>query len=533
MTKASLVSFLGVFLGFIASNGQKPTVLYTPTQWGVHMDGNRIGQWRYFDTPGKLGLMIDYSKNELNYFAPDTSMFIVDSNGRWVQSRMQRPCRIHGSTLDFTSHYYEAVPVPLELVSKARRTGTPFSALLTFEIDTNGIAKNPKFHGDDEYSIKKTMLDGFQTAPNVWITGIKSNGERTKCLMGITFQICLDGDCASIEEPQSKVLVQIGKPKQKRHDPFEKLYRESHGISYSPDDRFILIEQGIIGGDFARPSFSNAFLVPADSGSVSPLPFSNLQGVNWIGNDRIAFKYKYRIAPVTYGVYNRKSGAVETRPDSLPYFLTTNSTHSLFAFATPAGVTTRLWTYQTVTKLTKEIKVEKRGVVYPASLSPDGTKVLLYEYYAEEKRLLLHNYKLETGVIQLAPIINASVCGWSSDGSKYYLMTLKAIGSDNFTIIEVDAHANSSRVIFERVPGVRTIFYSAKHDAFFFTNQDGNLYYQPAKEALDPLKIHDDVHRFTLNHAYTHIAFISRKDKKLFSFEIESRRIRQLTGTKK
>ncbi len=177
----------------ISLYSQQLIVRATPMETGTIQAGQPVGIWSYFDSPGALGVAINYDTHKILHIAADSSEFVVKERGGWVRQRLRSPCRILGSGLQLLEHYKSTIAVHRDLYSRARRKQQALVTGITFVVGPDGKATHPVVTGFKGYGLDKLMLAAFESAPNVWIPGIRSDGMPATCRFGITAVICPDG----------------------------------------------------------------------------------------------------------------------------------------------------------------------------------------------------------------------------------------------------------------------------------------------------------------------------------------------------
>ncbi len=178
---------------------QQLIVKTTPMEAGTIQGGQRVGIWNYFDSPGVLSVAINYDTRKMLHLASDSSEFLVEQGGRWVRERLRRPCRILGSNWQLFEHYKSTVLVHRDVYPRARRKEQALVTRITFVVGPDGRATDPVVTGFKGYGMDKLMLAAFQSAPNVWIPGIRTVGTLATCRFDIVVVVCpLDPATGSI-----------------------------------------------------------------------------------------------------------------------------------------------------------------------------------------------------------------------------------------------------------------------------------------------------------------------------------------------
>lgn len=182
---------IGCFhLAGVSLYSQQLIVRSTPMEAGTIQGGQRVGIWNYFDSPGVLGVAINYDTRKMLHLASDSSEFLVEQGGRWVRERLHRPCRILGSNWQLFEHYKSTVLVHRDVYPRAKRKEQPIVTRITFVVRPDGRAADPVVTGFKGYGMDKLMLTAFQSAPNVWIPGIRMDGTLATCRFDIVVVVC-------------------------------------------------------------------------------------------------------------------------------------------------------------------------------------------------------------------------------------------------------------------------------------------------------------------------------------------------------
>ena len=311
-------------------------------------------------------------------------------------------------------------------------------------------------------------------------------------------------------------------PKQTGLNPFAKLWHEGLGFQFSPDDKSILVETKYLELNWYGLPFSDGIIALADSGAMTPIPFKNIKSSFWLSNDRIFFKYQYGLVSPLIASYSQRTGVVETRKDSMTYFNLPSPDLSMLAFATSKSQGTQIWIHNFANKQSKPIAFEHGGIVIPVSWAPNGKKLVLQEHAGELKRYYVHD--LETGKQVLIPIFNSALCGW--DSAKLYLRTLEYRLPED--IYEFDTDTGKIRVLFEKIKELEDAYYSAKSGEWLLIIKNQG-YLRRQNEGYQPRKILDDVIRAVWSNDGKRIAFVPKKKKELFVYDITNGRVRQVT----
>ena len=80
--------------------------------WGKIENGQKVGVWQYFDKPGELSLMVNYSTGKLTYIKPDTSKYLVYDTGEWVETHINTPPHFLGSHMELIQTFSRSIKYP-------------------------------------------------------------------------------------------------------------------------------------------------------------------------------------------------------------------------------------------------------------------------------------------------------------------------------------------------------------------------------------------------------------------------------------
>ncbi|WP_147407483.1 energy transducer TonB [Reichenbachiella sp. MSK19-1] len=142
------------------------------TSWGKLENNQKVGNWQYYDEPGKLSLMVNHSTGKIIFFEKDTSKYLIKKEGDWVLSHVVNPPHYLGSKMDFFNFIGENLtypPVPLA----NNKTG---QAAVSFEIDEQGAVSHFEIIKSEEGWFARELLGLLKAAPPIWIPAAIETG---------------------------------------------------------------------------------------------------------------------------------------------------------------------------------------------------------------------------------------------------------------------------------------------------------------------------------------------------------------------
>lgn len=503
--------------------------LYTPIEQGRYKGSQRVGEWNYFDHPSEVAMTIDYTKGELIYLKPDSLPFVILDQGKRVEARLAQPCRFHGSYRPLFDHYEEWVEVPYSLVSKANDTKKPISALLTFEVGEEGIARNPKISGDPGVGVPRALMKAFETAPNAWVTGFRADGTPVTCVLGIQFKICVDS-CGPLTSPEARILYSFGAmvtTRETKRDEFAAMTNESQGIQYSPDNEHILVETPGLGytSSIGREAVPVGLITHRATGKVRLIPFSNVNGSTWLNSDQVYFKYSLKRLRGIPAIFTLSTGKVKSFADSTTYFNIFSSDMSRMACTTKSGNGSRVWMGNPERGDFAQVFESRTTRYIPLSWSPKKD-ILLINGREEglDQTTMINVLTLERRPV---PLFNSYICGWSHDQRWLYLSKHDAVNRVG-SIFTFDVEKGSITELYEKVRGLSMAIYSPEARQFAIIMRGDAWLLTPGAE-FKPVKVMDGVFNLAWNRTGKLLALVGSKDRQLYEYNLETGQTKKLT----
>lgn len=507
---------------YLGSIGQAINNIFTPIEKGAYIGNARVGIWEYWDSPGRMNLSIDYSKGEIVYFQKDTSDFYIKgSDGGWVKSKLDIPCRFHGSIVTLISHYQALENDLLKDLSKSR---DPLEFYLTFDVDENATAFNPQVIGNPGSAVEKKILKHFDNAPNYWIVGIKNDSVKI-CKIALQFSYCPTYCLESNLKPINAKVIFISRVGQwgyksiKSNSSFG-ITNENNGIVFSPDDKKIVVESGVASGPIGV-SNQSVIVVNLENQEIKKIPFTNTNGATWFGNNEIIFKYKFDHWFGSAAIFNIDNSEVRRRSDSATYFHVASSSGSKVAFASLDKHNYCIWQLDATNLKTRLLIKNPKSKIVPISWSPD--EHLLLFLMNEHGFLKYYIIDVTTGKILLVPLYNCQFAGWGKNGKSLFLQKVEA-GDYNFsaTIYQFIPNTDEINAIVPETKWLYASSYSSLANQFALVIKDDLYLYTPGHEK--PSKVIEGVTPgiyWSNNGKF--IAYIQKKGQQLYLYSLESK----------
>ncbi len=482
--RTALVGLLGLFYS-LAAPAQRPILLRTPLEQGMVLNGQRVGVWKYFDYPGRLGMEIDYETMRLLYFQPDSGMYVVQDGGLWTKQRLTRPCRPHGSGMSVIEHYQREIRVPFELQRRAKEKNSVIQTILTFDVDQNGNAGNPIVTGYTGFGMEKMMMETFEGAPNYWIPGVKVDGTPASCRFGITITICPD-NCETVEPNSFRVLTGIKIARgEARIRPWT-FSVEPTGIRFAPDNEWVLVDAKLMSN-----TGGNGFMVvPTKPNPLNQLtkyiPYGNIQNGYWLDKRKISFKYKYGMAGSQRGLYDLEKDSVQTLPDSLTYFDRISSDLTTLCTVEYKDKTSNVYLIDLATQQRKKLPIDPFLNPVPLAFSPDRRSIIFNG--RKELKDFMYHLDLESGEAKQLPILNTELCGWSKDGSTVYVYrTNFPLTNYSGELFSIDLKSMTFKEVTGKVNELFYPEYSVAADQFLAIRSDDLYLFSPDNKKWEPI----------------------------------------------
>lgn len=492
---------------------QSRELVRTPLEYGMADQGQRIGIWKYYDAPGILGMEIDYAKMELRYFRNDTSQYVVDQGGQWKKEQMIRPCRLHGSQAVLVEHFNNQLIAPFELRRKSTIDKEIIKADLVFEVGPDGRAQRPEVFGNSP-GLEKMMLQAFESAPNFWIPGVKSDGTLAKCRFGVSITICPDS-CVRSETQIYRPLyrLQVGKSV-----PFVETLDatvEPTGLKVSPDNSWVLLE----AKQMANTGGDGFMVLPLrGTGQRRVIAYGNIQNGYWKDAHTIQFKFRYGHQKTARGVYDLDKDSVWTTLDSITYFdkISPDKTKLVVAGNRGKG---KLYVIDLATPSTTTIPTGAAVSPVPLAWTPDQ-EAIIYRYRKDD-RDIIYRYKLTDGSSAQLPALDADVIGLTKQGDVMYTFrTTYPRASFTGEILSVNLDKLTLEEITGRVSGLAYAEYSASANKFLAIRFENLFLLDP--QTMDWQLVNRKVSSASWSTDGTFLVFVSDKGTQLQRYDLRT-----------
>lgn len=521
---------IGFILATVGTSFSQDQVVITPLERGAFRGSQRVGVWEYYDQPTKLSLRIDYTEGRLLFIEPDTTDFVVLENGKWVKSKLDIPCRVHGSTRTLVDHYNFNFSWPAALVDKALKEKASYEFQLTFEVHPDGIAKNPEIHNDPGFGVKEIALKAFETAPPWWIVGVLPNETPVISRFMVSFSLCPE-EC---KDPSGKVNAKLFGHYQTRTTarPMSRginLIDVTKGIQFSPNRQRVLIDITpvvIEGVDAAI----NPLIIDLDGKLIDRIQFGEARGAWWTRDNEIIFKYKYSTLPDLMASKDMTTGQVTATSDSVMNGIIISPRYDKMVFTKVSedAMYLDVWEHTFQTKENRKLL----GPIYipttPQSWSPDGRHVLMLERTdaGNNSRYLLNLENLSKKVF---PVVVGDIIGWSADSKTVYVAKVKfgdyeLLGS----LHAVDVASGQVSDVGERMKGLYLAEFSSTANLFGL-NIKNKMYTLGTEPGAEPVPIFEECRYFTWLPDGSGILYQRTKDFQIYLWSKVTNSHKQLT----
>lgn len=521
MIRFRIIFVLTLQLSTVAE-GQDVLQVINPLEHGMIRSGQRAGLWQYFDYPGELGLEIDYETMRVTHLQPDSSLFVVKEGDRWVRQQLKSPCRPHGSIMLVLDHFFNNLHSHQEIKARARKRNEPVQTTLTFEVGPEGVASNPKVWGYSGFGMKKLMVKTFDTAPNVWIPGVKMDGSTATCRFGVYIKICPD-TCAQIPASDTvRILYGLSHNRNRQAEP-SPWTNERAGIVFSPEDQHIAVGASLL----SQTGGNGFFIISIKDASYQYIPYGTIKSMYWEDNHTISFKYTYSLSAQVKGRYDVVANRIESRRDSTTFFEHLSPDRKVLFQARLRGKFLETVKTDLVSGKSEWLDLKPGSNIFPVSWSPDQRYVVLKTRSGNFDQGYL--YELSSGTLRMIPVMDTDPCGWTADGSVLYLQQSRFNSGKLFS---VNSRTMGFIEMADNIDNFMGAQFSPSANQFLFLRRN-NLFLMPPVVDAKPLKIADNVTYAVWNRAGTSIAYVSEKGMLLSLYDVQSARSRILINRSK
>lgn len=169
MKKFLILSLLLTQYSISFSQTQEVKNIY---MWGKVENGDKVGNWQYFDEPGEVSLMINHTTGKLSYIKPDTSKYLVRQGGEWIEANVNTPPHFIGSKKQVEDYISKNVRFPRE----ARVRGLEGVTIISATINDTGNFGNFEIIKKLEGGYSEEALNALSSLPNTWIQATNTSG---------------------------------------------------------------------------------------------------------------------------------------------------------------------------------------------------------------------------------------------------------------------------------------------------------------------------------------------------------------------
>lgn len=521
MSPRTFLWMTGIAFASVSALAQKRVLVRTPLEYGIVENGQRTGIWRYYDSPGILGMEIDYSTFELLYFNPDTSDFVVQTRDGWSSEKLLRPCRFHRAYSTLVEHFRNSVHSPYGLGLRAEQKEQILQSILTFDVGPEGTAGNPHVSGYTKYGMEKMLMKAYESAPNQWIPGIKMDGTPATCRFGISITACPNPDTCKATTPETfKPIYRIFDPS-KPPESSTIWDTERMGLQFSPDNKWVLIDAKML----AKTGGDGFLLVPATENPMNQFTryvlYGDIRNGYWLDDDRIAFKYKYGLAPTVQGMYYLKDDSIITQLDSITYFDRISPDQTRLCVAEYKEKTSHLLTIDPASGRRIPMSVNPFLKPIPLLWSPDQKSIIFSGM--QNNFDVLYQYVFENDTYSQLPVMNVQPCGWSKDG-KYLYAYRTNFPFSNYSgeLFEFNMVTRGFQKLTKKVEGLLFAEFSGEAHQFLVVRNSAMFLVDPSDMIW--IKVIGNVNSATWSRDGEHIAFVSEKGSMLNLYNVKTGR---------
>jgi len=504
----------------------------TPLERGLIRGGQRAGVWQYYDTPGELGLEINYETMEVLQMKSDTSKYVVKEANRWVNQKLRYPCRPHGSIMPLFEHYRLKVRAHNELFNRADRKNEPVETVLTFEVGADGVSSNPNIWGYKKFGMEEMIKEAYESAPNVWIPGVKMDGSVATCRFGIYVRICPNKCPEFISSDTVRMLYGGSNTKEEISAERNPVTSEPAGMALSPDGEWIAMSAKIM----ANTGGEGFFVISTRNGTQKRIQYGTIQGMHWLNNENIAFKYYYSLSGIWHGEYNLTTELVKSRNDSLIFFERISPDHKSLLGGKERNGFLEVVKVSLTTGTSEWVAKHPDGDMFPVSWSPDNLACVMKGRRGGIDNL--YHFDVRTTKLTELPLIDAEPCGWSTDGQIFLQRVIPVsfgfppVASLNGQIFAVDSKTNVLSEVTKKMDNFITAEFSPGANKFLLLRKK-NLSLFSLAEKGDPKKIASNVSYAVWSSDGRQIAYVSEMGTLLSIYDLQTNRSRIVLNTAK
>ena len=179
----SLLIFV-CFLYAWCTYAQKRKLVDLPDQKGTLLNKEKADVWKFYEN-GQLVLEYNYDTDRVIFQQSiEDRSYYVKGQTWYPVAKLEVYPRYKGSYIQFYQTIYKHIRYPQEAMDK----GIEGTSFLSFEVDEQGKAINPKIHHDLGHGCSKEMMRVFHKINDHWIPAMKDGQAlHTKFIIPFVF----------------------------------------------------------------------------------------------------------------------------------------------------------------------------------------------------------------------------------------------------------------------------------------------------------------------------------------------------------
>jgi len=139
---------------------------------GEYKDGQKVGEWKYYDDLWRLSDKYDFSRNALTYHrathADSIRIYQVPRGKDTLSVRLDRPpIYLGGDALMYRNLQYN-LPYPAD----AQRRKISAKVIISFTVDENGNTRDYQIYQGASYDLNLAAMKAIKLIPNAWVPGM-------------------------------------------------------------------------------------------------------------------------------------------------------------------------------------------------------------------------------------------------------------------------------------------------------------------------------------------------------------------------
>ncbi|MCX7636893.1 MAG: hypothetical protein N2044_03505 [Cyclobacteriaceae bacterium] len=535
-----LLPIIGFTLSTLFAQAQKHIVKLTLYEIGrFDSTGKPVGIWNYFDEPGEVSLVVNYDNGALLYQKVKSSTQEIFLSDKWVITNVQRPARYLGSLNDLIYHYHKNVSMflarELEINDQLKKIHEEIF-WLSFEVDTHGRAANPtvnSLYGNNTAIIDRIFLNGFETAPALWIPALHK-GVEVPVRFTIPFYYCRKGDCKINSIPQTESITPYGQilfsMPVSRRGPYEaafpkmlQLKSSGNKLGWSPDGQYVLFQHAFTPSSYLNYVFTHqmpALMYRLDQSGrvINGFLLTSQSNIVCASNDCSDFLFQSLNAVTPWlGYYNNKFSSISYAKS---YYLH----HPVPRYDKPVVTVGKLnpgnnlqileWNWQTNT-----LSEPYPELVHAIPITWINEKKLLVQQmnpFGETHNLVL--FDEGTKKADMLPFIDAYIFDISKDKRHLIIARSDPYSKTFVKLFRINLETLAEERITKDYMDIQTAFFGESEDEIFyllgFDVKKLDLRTNKSKKVLSGVSMP------SINPQRTDIVYIDQKSKSIYKFTI-------------